>query len=144
MNTSFKRLNEDWNAEPNSPRPNISIAGQLLTLRFSLNPWAYHGFVEGDVGEIAFRNCLRYRLGGTNDEGWYQGQCRFSGIAPAWGEFYEIEGELRMEEAPDDWILLDQQPMISPRHFLFYFRDHTFECDALDWSFRIIRKPKYY
>jgi hypothetical protein len=30
-------------------------------------------------------------LGRTNDEGWYLGQCRFSKVAPTWGEFYHVQ-----------------------------------------------------
>jgi len=139
MDTTFRKLNDGWNAEPNAPHPQISVAGRLLTLRFALNPWAYKGFNEDDEAEIVFSDCWRYRLGGTNDEGWHRGQCRFSGMAPAWGEFYEVDGDLRMDKAPEDWVSL-AQPDTTSRHFLFYFRDNTFECDAKDWSLRLPRK----
>ena len=61
------------------------------------------------------------------------GQCRFSKVAPAWGEFYEVFGDLRLERCPSDWHEVGR-PQPSGRHFLFYLRDSTFECDADDWS----------
>ncbi len=67
-------------------------------------------------------------------EGWYRGQCRFSGIAPEWGEFYEVEGDLLLAQEPNDWKAgLAKEPRQGSRHFLFYMRDETFECDAIDW-----------
>jgi hypothetical protein len=90
MSTRFIKLNDDWNAEPNSPAPAVAPSGNDVVLEFRLNPFQFTQFSEGDCGRLVFRNCWRYRLGGTNDEGWYLGQCRFSKVAPAWGEFYEV------------------------------------------------------
>ena len=66
------------------------------------------------------------------------GQCRYSHIAPEWGEFYEVTGDLQMEKCPNDWIDVGP-PQKRNRHFLFYFRDETFECDAMDWKLEFIR-----
>jgi hypothetical protein len=130
MTTRFIKLNGDWNAEPNVPAPVVIRSGTDLILEFALNPWQFKSFSEGDRGRLTFHHCWRYRLGPTNDEGWYLGQCRFSGIAPAWGEFYQVEGDLRLEAAPTDWIVVGPEPRRPAKHFLFYFRDGTFECDA--------------
>jgi hypothetical protein len=130
MNTSFIKLNEDWNAEPNAPRPTVSRAGNDVVLEFRLNAFRFKQFPESARGRIVFRNCWRYRLGGTNDEGWYMGQCRFSKVAPAWGEFYEVKGDLKLECSPEGWVVLGPEPQSAVRHFLFYMRDQTFECDA--------------
>ena len=79
----------------------------------------------------ADRKPFAYPAQRSNDEGWYRGQCRFSGIAPAWGEFYEVTGDLKLT-AIDDWRVVDHdQP--AGRHFLFYLRDETFECEADGW-----------
>jgi hypothetical protein len=99
-----------------------------------MNHMMFPAFEEDSVGALLFRNCSRYRLGSSNDEGWYRGQCRFSGVAPSWGEFYEVTGDLRLDAIPDDWINLRPQSPLA-RHFLFYLRDETFECTADDWSF---------
>jgi hypothetical protein len=129
MKPEFFRLNEDWNAEPNAPDPAVRIVGADVVLSFFLNPFLYKDFQPEDRGILRFVDCERFRLGPTNDEGWYSGQCRFSGLAPSWGEFYLIRGDAALLETREDWRLL-ASPAKGGRHFLFYFRDNTFECVA--------------
>jgi hypothetical protein len=136
--TKFRKLNDAWNAEPNAPDPKVTVEGQDVVLSFLMNPFRFPQFSPADVGKLRFLCCRRYRLGATNDEGWYRGQCRFSMTAPQWGEFYEVEGDLRLDECPDDWLQVGSVQQGS-RHFLFYFRDTTFECDASDWNFEVLR-----
>jgi hypothetical protein len=135
--TQFKKLNLDWNAEPNAPVPHITLWDGDVILSFFLNAFVYAQFKEGDVGQLRFRNCWRYRLGPTNDEGWHLGQCRFSKIAPAWGEFYEVSGDLLLEQCPLDWKEAGWKKE-TQKHFLFYLRDQQFECDAVTWSFSVV------
>lgn len=134
MKPGFCRLNENWNAEPNGPNPSIAVDGEGVVLSFFLNPFLYPDFQEEDRGFLRFVQCERYRLGPTNDEGWYSGQCRFSGLAPAWGEFYLVEGDAALLEAPKDWKFVAPHSGVG-RHFLFYFRDSTFECVAAQCVF---------
>jgi hypothetical protein len=133
MKTTFEQLNVGWNADPNAPCPQIALNGSELLLRFRLNAFQFKQFERGQIATIRFPNCWRYRLGLTNDEGWYRGQCRFSKLAPQWGEFYKVSGDLRITAAPEDWHQIAAEPPESI-HFLFYFRDETFECDATGWS----------
>ena len=133
--TRFFRLNIDWNAEPNGPEPEVRIEGNDLILEFDLNPWQYPRFAEGQRGRLVFRQAWRYHMAGTNDEGFLRGQCRFSKLAPGWGEFYEVDGDLLLAECEAEWIHVVAEPPSDLRHFLFYFRDEAFECDARDWSF---------
>ena len=128
-NATFTRLNDGWNAEPNAPGPNVVEDGDDVVLRFFLNAFQFPEFKEGDLGILRFSDCSRYRLGPTNDEGWYRGQCRFSKRAPAWGEFYLATGDSNLLDAPEDWRYL-APPRGEVKHFLFYFRDNTFECVA--------------
>jgi hypothetical protein len=134
---SFRKLNEGWNAEPNAPWPRVTVSDQDVLLRFLLNPFRFTAFAEEDEGILRFKNCARYRLGATNDEGWFRGQCRYSKLAPSWGEFYEIVGPDPHLMNPIDWKLAGGASPWS-RHFLFYFRDETFECIADNWSFELI------
>src|SRR5437763_1705683 len=106
MHTRFIKLNDGWNAEPNAPAPIVHRAGNDLAVDFRLNPFQLKRFSAGDRGRLIFHNCWRYRLGETNDEGWYLGQCRFSKIAPGWGEFYEVQGDLKLEPSLSDWVLV--------------------------------------
>ena len=81
MSTEFIHLNQNWNAEPNAPEERIEVKDNYLSLSFFANPWAYEGFEEGQRLELRFYGCSRWRLGATNDEDWYSGQCRFSKLA---------------------------------------------------------------
>ena len=130
----FRKLNEEWNAEPNAPFPSVEIVGNNIVVRFLLNPYKFKQFKNNDRGALQFIDCSRYRLGATNDEGWYMGKCRYSKIAPKWGEFYEISEDGPQLEEPKDWKIVNPDSR-SGRHFLFYFRDNTFECIAADWGF---------
>ena len=136
--TTFRRLNDGWNAEPNAPDPGVRVEGRDVIVSFRMNAYQFPQFSSEDVGRLRFVCCQRYRLGATNDEGWYRGQCRFSTLAPQWGEFYEVGGDLRLAECPEDWVVVDPSQKLS-RHFLFYFRDETFDCDAVDWGFEVER-----
>jgi len=129
MKTTFQRLNEGWNAEPNAPRPTIEVRGEDILLKFFVNPFRFGEFKDEEIGVLRFLRCERYRLGSTNEEGWYLGQCRFSKQAPEWGEFYLIKGDAALLEAPKDWHYIHSSSG-HRRHFLFYFRDDTFECVA--------------
>ena len=130
----FKKLNHGWNGEPNSPEPTIEVDGNDIILQFYVHPFAYSDFEEEELGILRFKACEKYRLGSTNDEGWYRGQCRFSKLAPEWGEFYEVGGDPVLLGAPADWKII-KGPDVTSKHFLFYLRDETFECVAADWLF---------
>jgi hypothetical protein len=138
VSSTFSKLNTDWNAEPNAPNPQVQLWEHDVVLSFLLNPFLYPQFKEEDVGQLRFRNCWRYRLGSVNDEGWYRGQCRFSKLAPAWGEFYMVSGDLLLEQCADDWVQVGHMTD-TQKHFLFYFRDEEYECDAESWSFTVLR-----
>jgi hypothetical protein len=125
MAPSFTRLNRDWNADPNGPGESVEVLGSTVVLTFRLAAF----FNEPWWGKLTFEECTRYRLGPENDEAWYRGQCRFSKLAPDWGEFYEVSGDL-MAEQRTDWVVLNADATDPVRHFLFYLRDSMFECDA--------------
>ncbi len=138
MTTTFKKLNEGWNADPNDPKIRIEKIGPDLRVTFELNSFEFSDFEKGRRAELRFLHCTRHRLGKINDEGWFRGQCRFSDVAPSWGEFYEVSGDLRLDQIPNDWRSGLQTDM-ETRHFLFYFRDAEFECDATDVYWRVQR-----
>ena len=138
MKTIFTQLNDGWNAEPNCPEPKAEWRGVDLVLRFYINPFQFPEHQEGDVGEIVFQDCSRYRTGTLNDEGWYGGKSRWVGVKHAWGEFYQVEGDLRLDAAPDDWEIRNDDTG-DRIHYIFYFRDEDFECDARVWTLNTIK-----
>jgi hypothetical protein len=131
---TFKQLNQGWNADPNAPHPAVSRDGSDIVLRFFLNPHQFKQFKNEDIGILRFSDCVRYRLGPTNDEGWHLGQCRYSASAPAWGAFYELIGDDPLIDLPSDWEMVTASSTPS-RHLLFYLRDDTFECVASGWRY---------
>jgi hypothetical protein len=157
MSTTFTKLNDGWNAEPNGQEPQVSVGAGELLFTFLLNGLRYPECEAAEKGILRFPGCWRYRVGGPNEEGWYRGQCRFSRLAPAWGEFYEVQGDLLLDFVPDPaafrsrgvqleprplrWVTVGE-PEPTSRHFLFYLRDQTFECDAADWSFTVLWKAQ--
>jgi hypothetical protein len=134
LTTQFTQLNQGRNAEPNAPHIDVRVDGSTLTLSFLANPFQFPEFVDGQIIRLRFDNVWRYAIGDINDEGWYRGQCRFSKTAPAWGEFYEVTGDLRLDSFDADWKIVSDSPADHLRHFLFYFRDENFECDATSWE----------
>ena len=130
--THFVQLNHGWNAEPNAPEPTVKVEGPKVTVLFRLNPFE-HQAEPGERGLLTFTGCSRWRLGPTNDEGWYGGHCLYSETAPRWGEFYEVASADPAAQAANDWHFV-ASPAQDERHFLFYFRDETFECSAGEWA----------
>lgn len=61
MQLSFRKLNEEWNAEPNAPYPRVAVSGRDVLLRFLLNPYQFTSFAEEDEGVLRFVNCAGYR-----------------------------------------------------------------------------------
>jgi hypothetical protein len=134
MATHFTKLNNGWNAEPNAPHMEVGVNVKTVTLSFLANSYQFADFVDGQIIRLQFNDVWRYAIGDVNDEGWYLGQCRFSKLAPAWGEFYEVSGNLRLDQFDAEWHVITELPDRPLRHYLFYFRDENFECDADSWE----------
>jgi hypothetical protein len=128
---TFIHLNLDWNAEPNAPDLKIEAKGSTMCLSFYLNSFAYEA-VEGEVGLLTFHDCSRWRWDATNDHAWFAGEGRYAGVAPTWGEFYEVLDDEPLMEGRD-WEVISTGSE-KDRHFLFYFRDETIECMASNWT----------
>lgn len=127
---TFTRLNEDWNAHPNDVALRLEQSRDELIARMKPNPYAYRQYEKIPEISVSFKNCSNYRVTSVNDEGWYSGQCRFSGLAPKWGEFYEISGKTRDEMNSTPWIKMEG---VGARHFHFYLKDETLEIKSQDW-----------
>jgi hypothetical protein len=92
-------------------------------------------FERVSIKLVRLESCERYRITSVNDYGWYDGQCRFSGHAPTWGEFYETSGDTCYDLDATLWITTNG---FGTKHFNFYFRDEALEVKALDWSMQTI------
>ncbi|MBT8457276.1 MAG: hypothetical protein HKO95_01845 [Rhodobacteraceae bacterium] len=129
----FTQLNDGWNADPNGPMPAVAVDGSTLWLRFKPNHFVYPEYENIPHVALSFDRCARFRFTTVNDEGFYRGQCRFTGRAPKWGEFYEVAGDFEAEKRPEPWTEVSPGSE-APRQYLFYFRDECFEAIAGNWD----------
>jgi hypothetical protein len=132
------RLNTNWNAEPNAPRVKIFIDNNTITLEFFLNYFTYKEFKEGDRCRLRFKNCHKYSFNGMNDEGYYREQYRYKYTELPWGEFYKLETDWQTDFPTEHSILSN---LINPNelnHYIFFFKDNTFECVAESYETEFI------
>lgn len=146
------QLGQGWVADPNAPEPQVSVEASSANVRFrsyrvvddnkpkgilrALDVFSKPGSkFEETRGTLRFAGCSRWRWDSTNDHEWYKadGHGRYSGVAPRWGEFYELIGPDPDRDAVS-WEEIGADTA-SSRHFLYYFRDETLEFMAEDWSF---------
>lgn len=132
------KLNKNWNADPNAPDPKVSPIDDGIELSFLLNGNVFEHLDEGEMGRLKFHEVQAYRLGATNDEGYLRGQFRFKNEQLPWGEFYELKGSKWETDFPDDKVIVNESiDKKELRHFIFFLKDHTFECIAVDYRFHI-------
>lgn len=130
------QITTDWNADPVSPEIELKIDGIDLIMEIYLNHYQFNQFNEGDKVKIRFKDCAKYSLNTCNDEGYNYGQYRIKPTELVWGEFYEIKNGLdRNMPHPVVKIQNDNQ---ERKHFLFFFKDETFECLASDFELLFI------
>ncbi len=139
----FIQINDNWNAEPNSPDVEIKVQNNDVIVSFYLNAFEFSEYAEGDKGIVTFYNCIQYRYGSPNDEGFYCfGQSRYKEFGVKWGEFYEIEDSDWRTNFPDAILLRNEIDSSKKyKHYLFYFKDGAFECIANSYSLNILRQP---
>jgi len=140
---TYEKLNDNWNAEPNAPQPEIMLLGEKLLLFFYMNYMLYPQYDEEDIGMLCFSQVQKYRLGPENDEGYYKGKYRYTNDELPWGEFYRISDDNIENEAIDDWKINDIRNS-GYNHYIFLFRDNTFETIAEDWSLSVVHGKDIY
>lgn len=136
----YIKLNDNWNADPNSPEPAIHIKDKELYLEFYLNHYIYPHIKEGQKGVLVFSDCYMYRLGSPNDHGFYLKQYRYSPDDIKWGEFYKLIDSNWKNDFPADKIVSNKnlKNVDNLKHYLFFFRDNTFECIAKSYNFKYL------
>ncbi|MFD2247012.1 hypothetical protein [Pontibacter ruber] len=137
---NYKKLNIDWNADPNAPEPYLSVSGKQVSLRFYLNPFLFDQIEKDGEGELIFLNCHKYSFNNCNDEGYLHGQYRYSNEQPPWGEFYLLQTDWKYDFPMECTILEEKFSEDQMKHFIFFFRDNTFECVAEDYVFSYLNK----
>jgi hypothetical protein len=127
----YIQITKDWNADPVSPEIELKVDGIDLIMEIYLNHFQFDKYQEGDKVKIRFKNCAEYSLNTCNDEGFYYGQYRIKPTELELGEFYEIKSGLD-RKLPNP-IKKIQNDNSNRKHFIFFFKDETFECLASDY-----------
>ncbi|WP_374951661.1 hypothetical protein [Mucilaginibacter sp.] len=134
----FTKLNIDWNADLGAPEEKIFIIDDTVVVEFFLNCSIYKRFSENDRGKLTFTKCHKYFTGGTNDEGYFMGQHRYNDDDLPWGQFYKLETDWNTEFAADAVLLGEVDANTELNHYLFFFKDSTFECVAASFKVEFI------
>lgn len=126
----YIRMTTDWNAEPNDPQVSLSINQNSLSLNFLVNAFLYTNFKEEDKVVLTFHKCHKFSFNNMNDEGYYMGLHRYKSDILPWGEFYLIETDWEKDFPDESTILIERPNKSSQNHYIFFFKDNTFECVA--------------
>jgi hypothetical protein len=123
-------LTKDWNAAPNAPEVQLSVKGSSVTLDFYVNYYIFDKFKEDDKARLTFTNCLKYSFNSMNEEGYYMGQYRYKYSDLPWGEFYKLNTNWETDFPIEHIALADLTDKEKLSHYIFFFKDNTFECVA--------------
>ena len=134
----FDKITNNWNADPNDPQVNIKLEKDSLLLTFGLNYFQYNNFKAENKLQITFKNCSKYSLNNCNDECYYNLQYRISPYDLPWGEFYEIISGIS-RDFPEA-INIYKNNNLNLRHFIFFFKDNTFECLAEEYHLKVFKQ----
>lgn len=133
----FEQLNRGWTAEPNAPELELITKENDVIIEFFLDSFVFNDFSEGDRARITFHKCLQYRIGPPNDEGFFiYGQSRYKKYGVKWGEFYLVHNSDWKDSFPDSIVVGENSENL--KHYLFYFKDETFECIANSYDIKFV------
>ncbi len=132
-------LTIDWNADPNSPEVTLTVENTTVILVFYINYFLYERFQEGDKARLTFLNCQKFSFNTMNDEGYFLGQYRYKHNELPWGEFYKIETNWKVDFPTKHTILMGNPNHKNQSHFIFFFKDNTFECVSEEYHLEFYR-----
>lgn len=132
------KLTTDWNAEPNSPDVRLFVEGNDVILEFYLNYFAYERFREGEKARLTFPNCHKYSFNTMNDEGYYSGHYRYSDSELPWGGFYNLNSKWQSDFPSPSVTLNSDSSRENLKHYIFFFKDNTFECVAETYELKFL------
>ena len=136
---TFERIRLEHEAEPNMAVPEVNVLESDIVLSFDVEG-------QNNYSEIEFKDCLMYRVGSPNDEGFYSSDQHpkinnsvyshqnFPNLQ--FGYFYKVTGlNWRQNKLGEGTLVLNDHPGNDGgySHFVFFMKDGTFECVAKDW-----------
>ena len=132
----YEKLNNRWNAKPNSPNLSIDVEDNCAELTFDLNPFKFNYIDEGDKGSLEFQEVYKFFSGSVNDEGYYKGNHRYTNDQLPWGEFYELFDSNWETIFPKSANIISNDVEKSElRHFIFFLKEQEVECLCEDYFF---------
>ena len=130
---TFEKQPLAFEAEPNTAEPKVQVEGKDLKLTFPT--WDKEGIV-------LFKDCLMYRVGSPNDEGFYgfgfdpkikndsmYSKKEFPNLE--FGDFYRVIGYDWKEGLVGSGVSVIDNDFMNKEgysHFVFFMKDGTFEC----------------
>jgi len=131
-NIIIKKLNKNYESDPNIAEPIIRLNDNTLDLSFELNHIIFN-FKENQKGHIKFNSCEAFRVGGPNDEGFYlnDGFWNKKKIGEIeWNCFYEVLNT-PLEYIGEFYKTKNFEVKYkSLKHYVFFMKEATFECFA--------------
>lgn len=131
-------LTTDWNADPNSPEVELMVEGNTVMLDFFVNYFVFDKFKEGDRARVTFLNCLKYSFNSMNDEGYYREEYRYMHTDLPWGEFYILDTNWATDFPAGCTVLIGVPEKLKLNHYIFFFKDNTFECVAENYQLEFL------
>lgn len=158
MNLKFKKFNTYYAPDPDLADPVPRVDGDRVVLNFQLNHYLYKQFERDAWGKITFNDCLMYRVGSPNDEGFFinpKNPDRYNDSRWNYTDFPELEfsnfyivenSDWRQNFGPDSIINKEIQSKITDlenlNHYLLFMKEGTFECIARNYVEEIPLKAK--
>lgn len=140
---NLTKLNKNYEADPNIGSPEIEIFENTLSLKFFLNSSKF-AFKEDQKGTIKFINCVMFRVGSPNDEGFFYSKIKdnikndsiwntsdFPEIE--WDNFYEVQNTPK-DHFSRFYKIEDYQNLDNLHHYVFFMKEATFECLAESYT----------
>ena len=131
----YKKINTDWNAEPNAPDVKLTVDNTTVKLDFYLNCFNFDRFKADEKGTLVFNKVHKFSFNSMNDEGYFMGKYRYKQTELPWGEFYQLDTDWQNDFHENVIILLPNADNENLKHFIFFLRDNTFECVAESFQF---------
>lgn len=135
----YKILTIGWNADPETPELTIRAEKNILKLEFYLNNFLQTQFKENHKCSLIFHNCHKYYLGAPQTDIHQIGSGRFKAGELPFGEFYEIQSNRKIDFPKQATILNGTIDPEVLKHYLFFFKDGTFECLASDYRLCLLQ-----
>lgn len=136
LRIQLKKINHNYESDPNIAEPIVKLHNNELSLYFRLNSFSFN-FQAGQKGCIKFNDCFALRIGAPNDEGFDLNTDSFwkreQFLAIQWNSFYEVIDKPSISYLQKFYKLSERVPP-GIHHYVFFMKEATFECLATSFN----------